>query len=377
MKNKEFNEDKFFTELFDSKEIHKVWQKNKLYKDYVGSTYNKIKIFKDKYYENDEINSGFINSIKRFWKREVKKEHILPILGIGFLCGASGAAIGMAMVGAPVTAALTLSALVVNGAIATALVLPVTFLLNRGIEKINQFFNKEHNYMQDVKNFAENKLKNELKDYSIDELRNISYLKQFKLNEINDLKELNKKINEINKDLQDGFKNKNGKSQNYFLIKNTISVLKEKLNNPTLQDGFKNKYGESKNYFSIKNTISALKEKLQEVSNLNPFNKISTDKQILNSQLLNSNLNSQLLNLNNNDKSISQSRGLFDEQEFNRFMEDKRFEELERKVIFNQERKRSEEIFNRFMENKRFEDLVRKAELKKKATISQNKPTPF
>ena len=111
---------------------------------------------------------------------------------------------------------------------------------------------------------------NELKDYSIGELKNISYLKQFKLNEINDLKELNKKINEINKDLQD-------------------------------------------------NTT------LQEISNLNRFNKISTDKQILNSQLLNS---------NNNDKSISQIQ-----------------EELH--------------------QNNKLK------ELNKKATISQNTPTTF
>lgn len=268
MKNKEFNEDKFFTELFDSKEIHKIWEKNKLYKDYVGSVYHKINVFKDKYYENDEINSGFINSIKRFLKRE--KEHIFPMLGAGFICGVmSGAAIAIATAPVGIPVALTFSSLVINGAIGAALILPISALVNRSIEKINQFFSKEHNYTQTLKNFAENKLKNELKDYSIDELKNISFLKQFKLNEINDLKELNKKINEINKDLQDGFKNEYGESKNYFLIKNTISDLKEKLNNTTLQ----------------------------EISNLNRFNKISTDKQILNSQLLNS---------NNNDKLISQ-----------------------------------------------------------------------
>lgn len=268
MKNKEFNEDKFFTELFDSKEIHKIWEKNKLYKDYVGSVYHKINVFKDKYYENDEINSGFINSIKRFLKRE--KEHIFPMLGAGFICGVmSGAAIAIATAPVGIPVALTFSSLVINGAIGAALILPISALVNRSIEKINQFFSKEHNYTQTLKNFAENKLKNELKDYSIDELKNISFLKQFKLNEINDLKELNKKINEINKDLQDGFKNEYGESKNYFLIKNTISDLKEKLNNTTLQ----------------------------EISNLNRFDKISTDKQILNSQLLNS---------NNNDKLISQ-----------------------------------------------------------------------
>lgn len=262
MKNKEFNEDKFLFELFNSTEIEKVWVRNGLCKDHVSSVQQKINVFKDKYYENDEINSGFINSIKRFLKRDVGKEHIFPLLGAGFLWGGA-AAIAMA------TAPLTFSALVTGGAIGAALIVPASALVNRSIEKINQFFSKEHNYTQTIQNYAENKLKNELKDYSIGELKNISYLKQFKLNEINDLKELNKKINEINKDLQDGFKNEYGESKNYFLIKNTISVLKEKLNNTTLQ----------------------------EISNLNRFNKISTDKQILNSQLLNS---------NNNDKLISQ-----------------------------------------------------------------------
>lgn len=286
MKNKEFNEDKFLFELFNSTEIEKVWVRNGLCKDHVSSVQQKINVFKDKYYENDEINSGFINSIKRFLKRDVGKKHIFPLLGAGFLWGGA-AAIAMA------TAPLTFSALVTGGAIGAALIVPASALVNRSIEKINQFFSKEHNYTQTIKNYAENKLKNELKDYSIGELKNISYLKQFKLNEINDSKELNKKINEINKDLQDGFKNEYGESKNYFLIKNTISVLKEKLNN----------------------TI------LQEISNLNRFNKISTDEQILNSQLLNS---------NNNDKSMSQI------QEFNKL-----------------------------------------TELNKKATISQNTPTIF
>lgn len=291
MKNKEFNEDKFLFELFNSTEIEKVWVRNGLCKDHVSSVQQKINVFKDKYYENDEINSGFINSIKRFLKRDVGKEHIFPLLGAGFIWGAAAAI-------ATATAPLTFSALVTSGAIGAALIVPASALVNRSIEKINQFFSKEHNYTQTIKNFAENKLKNELKDYSIDELKNISYLKQFKLNEINDLKELNKKINEINKDLQDGFKNEYGESKNYFLIKNTISDLKEKLNN----------------------TI------LQEISNLNRFNKISTDEQILNSQLLNS---------NNNDKSISQLQ-----------------ERLEQK-------------FNKL------------TELNKKATISQNTPTIF
>lgn len=291
MKNKEFNEDKFLFELFNSTEIEKVWVRNGLCKDHVSSVQQKINVFKDKYYENDEINSGFVNSIKRFLKRDVGKEHIFPLLGAGFIWGAAAAI-------ATATAPLTFSALVTGGVIGAALIVPASALVNRSIEKINQFFSKEHNYTQTIKNFAENKLKNELKDYSIDELKNISFLKQFKLNEINDLKELNKKINEINKDLQDGFKNEYGESKNYFLIKNTISDLKEKLNN----------------------TI------LQEISNLNRFNKISTDEQILNSQLLNS---------NNNDKSISQLQ-----------------ERLEQK-------------FNKL------------TELNKKATISQNNPSPF
>lgn len=304
MKNKEFNEDKFFTELFDSKEIHKVWEKNKLYKDYVGSVHHKINVFKDKYYENDEINSGFINSIKRFWKCDVEKEHIFQILGAGFLCGAmAGAAIAISTAPVGIPFALIFSSLITNGVIGAAVVFPIASLINRSIEKINQFFNKEHSYMQNVKNFAENKLKNKLKDYSIDELKNISYLKPFKLNKINDLKELNKKINEINKDLQDGFKNEYGESKNYFLIKNTISVLKEKLNNTTLQEISKN----------VNN-------------NLNRFDKISTDKQILNSQLLNS---------NNNDKSISQ------------------------------------------IQEKLHQKINKLKELNKKATISQNKPTTF
>lgn len=294
MKNKEFNEDKFLFELFNSIEIEKVWVRNGLCKDHVSSVQQKINAFKDKYYENDEINSGFVNSIKRFLKRDVGKKHIFPLLGAGFLWGGAAAAIA--------TAPLTFSALVTGGAIGAALIVPVSALVNRSIEKINQFFSKEHNYTQTIKNFAENKLKNELKDYSIDELKNISYLKQFKLNEINDLKELNKKINEINKDLQDGFKNEYGESKNYFLIKNTISDLKEKLNNTTLQEISKN--------------VS---------NNLNQFNKISTNKQILNSQLLNS---------NNNDKSISQIQ-----------------EELH--------------------QNNKLK------ELNKKATISQNTPTPF
>ena len=298
MKNKEFNEDKFLFELFNSTEIEKVWVRNGLCKDHVSSVQQKINVFKDKYYENDEINSGFVNSIKRFLKRDIGKEHIFPMLGAGFICGVmSGAAVAIATAPVGIPIALTFSSLVINGAIGAALILPISSLVNRSIEKINQIFSKKHNYMQTIKNFAENKLKNELKDYSIDELKNISYLKQFKLNEINNLKELNKKINEINKDLQDGFKNEYGESKNYFLIKNTISVLKEKLNNTTLQ----------------------------EISNLNQFNKISTNKQILNSQLLNS---------NNNDKSISQ---------------------IQEKLHQNNKLK----------------------ELNKKATISQNTPTPF
>lgn len=285
MKNKEFNGDKFLFELFNSTEINRIWVKNELYKDYVSCVHHKMNVFQDKYYENDEINSGFINSIKRFLKRDVGKKHIFPLLGAGFLWGGAAAAIA--------TAPLTFSALVTGGAIGAALIVPVSALVNRSIEKINQFFSKEHNYTQTLKNFAENILKKELKDYSIGELKNISYLKPFKLNEINDLKELNKKINEINKNLQDGFKNEYGESKNYFLIKNTISVLKEKLNNTTLQ----------------------------EISHLNRFNKISTDKQILNSQLLNS---------NNNDKSISQI------QEFNKLTELNKLKELNKKPILQQ-----------------------------------------